>query len=126
MRLGIGPLAGLVLFLTGCGYSEGSIVYCDPAAPYLLTVHVQHAVTQVSLVDGARGAAHGTGGVDSLARVVLTGSDTALAIASLPSGRYTIQVERAGYQPWEQRNVFIVRDDCGTVAVALVAKLTPQ
>ena len=122
MRIGI---LALGLFVTACGYSEGSIVYCGPAASYLLTVHVQDAASQASLVDEARGAAHGTGRVDSLSRVALTAADTALVIGNLPSGRYTIRVERAGYRPWEE-TAFIVRDDCGAVAVALVAKLTPQ
>lgn len=112
--------------LASCGYSEGSIVYCDPASPYILTVHVQNAATQASLVNGARGAAEGTTRIDSLAPVLLSPTDTALAIVSLAAGRYSVRVERAGYQPWEQNNVFIVRDDCGSVAVALTAKLTPQ
>ena len=124
--LGIRLAGGALLFASACNISEGTLVTCTSVAPHAMLIHVQSAVTHASIVDSARGATQGTRGLDSLRRVELSPTDTALAAGDLPAGRYTVHVARSGYQPWELANVLVVRDFCGAITVSLTAELAPE
>jgi len=41
-------------------------------------------------------------------------------------GTYTVRVEKAGYEPWEIRNVRVREDECHVITRRLEANLTPR
>jgi hypothetical protein len=106
--------------LQGCQLLNIQPKLCTMEAVPALTVRVTDE-TGKSLLNRSTIRVQDGSYVDSL-----TVTDAALPAASLAyerSGNYEVRVDRAGYQPWIQKNVRVRKGECHVQTIELEAKL---
>jgi hypothetical protein len=119
-------VCGSTIGLVGCGGSE---IVCAPLPPWAVAVDVRDSVTDAPLVDGARGAVHLDGHIDSLRpQPIYLFPDTVL-VGGESEGIVEVRVERPGYAPWIAAGVRtrLVGSPCaGWDTQALTARLQAE
>jgi hypothetical protein len=111
-----------LVFAAGCNGSNPFGGACTTEFVYGVNVTVLDAVTSAPIVEGATLTIRDAGYVE----VVTESYDgQTLSGAGERPGRYTLTVDRAGYQQWVQDGVVVIRGECHVTPAAVEARLTP-
>ena len=101
---------------------------CTAIALPALDVTVLDSLTEAPLASGARVIARDGAYADTSVTAPAGSSGPELAVQGLAyerAGRYSVTVERAGYQPWRRDGVVVRRGSCHVETVRLTALLQP-
>jgi hypothetical protein len=123
-----GCFALLALLTPGCGRLAG--YGCAAIVNPAIEVTVRDAVTGEPAADGATGTVR-AGSLVAPLQVGATTAPVPPATEGIPlslqvfgtEGTYTVQIEKAGFVPWERRGVRVRRDECGVITTRLDANL---
>ena len=116
----------LVLSASGCELFTGPV--CSLELVYGISVTVEDSLTGVPSAAGAQLIARDGAYADTVT-VPASAADadrTALQAAGERPGLYTVTVTKAGFLPWERRNVFVTAGECHVRTVHLTARLQPM
>ena len=89
-----------------------------------LAVEVRDAVTGAPAADGARLIARDGDYVEIVEGPPVPGM-TFLQAAGERAGRYTVTIQKAGYQDWTRDNIWVRDGGCHVVTVRFEARLQP-
>lgn len=123
-------LVSIALFTSGCG---GVSFGCSASVEPGIVVAVFDSETKAPAADGAVATIRDGDFTQTLRGYSRRNSDTpgepgellSFSGADERSGTYTVRVEKAGYTPWEVKNVHVRKGDCHVETVRLEAYLTP-
>ncbi len=115
----------LILLMTvSCNNSTTSdcAAYVAPA----IAVEIRDSKTALPVAEGAQGAVHDGGYLDSLRPFRSSGS-ALLSLQAAPArpGTYGIEVQRTGYQTWTVAGVQAKAGQCGVETATVRADLIP-
>jgi hypothetical protein len=120
MNVGRIWLALPLLFAAGCEVLLPTDCTMIPRPGIVVTV--SDSITSAPAAQGASGFVHS--GSRSTA-FEPSRPDATQLWAFVPTGRYTVTVEKAGYARWEANNVRVQKDGCGAISAELNARLQP-
>lgn len=111
-----------LLFAVGCAGGNPFGGSCTTEFVYGVTVTVLDADTGDPIADGATLTIRDSGYVEVVAQSF---DGRTLSGAGERPGRYSLGVERAGYQEWTQDGVVVIRGDCHVTPASTEARLSP-
>ncbi len=112
------------LSVGGCG-SSNAFTCGDVVLPGIV-VTVVDAQTHASIADGAVATAQSGTVVETLRPHATDAQGKVLSFqGAFDGGVFTVRVTKTGYQPYEMKNVRVVREVCGVRTVSLEADLQP-
>jgi hypothetical protein len=116
------PFLTSVFFINGCDSLIGTV--CTDEAVSGLAVQVRDSLTGLPAGFGATVTARDGTYSETLEFAGIIDSTTFFGAFERP-GRYTIDVTRAGYTPWQRSNVVVASGRCHVIPVTVQAKLQP-
>ena len=107
--------------VAGCNPFTGA---CTTELRFGIAVEVRDAVTGAPAADGARLIARDGDYVEIVEGPPVPGM-TFLQAAGERAGRYTVTIQKTGYQDWTRSNVWVRDAGCHVVTVRFEARLQP-
>jgi hypothetical protein len=114
-------IVGAAAIIAGCNPFTGA---CTTELRYGLNVEVRDAVTGAPAADGARLIARDGDYVETVEGPPIPGM-TFLQAAGERPGRYTVTIQKTGYQDWTRDNVWVRDGGCHVATVRFEARLQP-
>lgn len=112
------------LLVSGCG-SSNDFACAAVVLPGIVVTPVD-AQTRAPAGDGAVVTAQSGTVVETLRPYATDAQEKVLSFqGAFDGGVFTVRVTKTGYQPWEMKNVRVVREVCGVRTVSLEADLQP-
>jgi hypothetical protein len=107
--------------VAGCNPFTGA---CTTDFRFGLNVEVRDAVTGAPAADGARLIARDGDYVETVEGPPVPGM-TFLQAAGERPGRYTVTIQKTGYQDWTRDNIWVRDDGCHVATARFEARLQP-
>ena len=114
-------IVGAAAIIAGCNPFPGP---CTTDIRWGIVVEVRDAVTSGPAADGARLIAREGDYVEIVEGPPVPGM-TFLQAAAERAGKYTVTVQKAGYQDWTRDNIWVRASDCHVSTARLEARLQP-